>query len=106
MQAYLLAEELDIDPHQVRLDPGSPSKAYYNSKVLEDSFPIPATNDGEVARTLRGSTEILLPHTGLQITGGSLTVPNGFEKLRTAGAVARETLKEAASKKSGSRGAS
>ena len=101
VQAHLLAEELDIDPHQVRLDPGPPSKAYYNSKVLEDSFPIPATNDGEVARTLRGSTEILARLTGLQITGGSSTVPDGFEKLRMAGAVARETLKEAASRKSG-----
>ena len=101
VQAYLLAEELDVDPHQVRLDPGPPGKAYYNSKVLEDSFPIPATNDGEVARTLRGSTEILARLTGLQITGGSSTVPDGFEKLRMAGAVARETLKEAASRKSG-----
>src|SRR5262249_4672835 len=30
VQAHLLAEELDIDPHQVRLDPGPPSEAYYN----------------------------------------------------------------------------
>jgi isoquinoline 1-oxidoreductase subunit beta len=101
VQAHLLAEELDVDPHQVRLDPGRPSKAYYNAKVLEDSFPIPATNDGEVARTLRGSTEILARLIGLQITGGSSTVPDGFEKLRMAGAVARETLKQAASKQTG-----
>jgi len=30
---------------------------------------------------------------GMQITGGSTTVPDGYEKLRMAGAVARETLK-------------
>src|ERR1700716_3222387 len=101
VQAHLLAEELDIDPHQVRLDPGPPSKAYYNSKVLEDSFPIPATNDGEVARTLRGSTEILARLAGLQITGGSSPGPDGFKNRLVAGAVARETLKEAASRKSG-----
>lgn len=101
VQAHLLAEELDVDPHQVRLDPGRPSKAYYNTKVLEDSFPIPATNDSEVARTLRGSTEILARLIGLQITGGSSTVPDGFEKLRIAGAVARETQRN----RPGSRGA-
>jgi len=101
VQAHLLAEELDVDPHQVRLDPGRPSEAYYNTKVLEDSFPIPATNDSEVPRALRGSTEILARLIGLQITGGSSTVPDGFEKLRMAGAVARETLKEAASKQTG-----
>jgi len=101
VQAHLLAEELDIDPHQVRLDPGPPSEAYYNAKVLEDSVPIPATNDSGVARTVRGSTEIFTRLIGFQITGGSSTVPDGFEKLRMAGAVARETLKEAASKQTG-----
>ena len=101
VQAHLLAEELDIDPHQVRLDPGPPSEAYYNAKVLEDSVPIPATNDSGVARNVRGSTEIFTRLIGFQITGGSSTVPDGFEKLRMAGAVARETLKEAASKQTG-----
>src|SRR5499427_2456947 len=57
VQAHLLAEELDVDPHQVRLDPGRPSEAYYNTKVLEDSFPIPATDDGDVARTVRGTSD-------------------------------------------------
>src|SRR5262249_4952384 len=74
VQAHLLAEELDVDPHQVRLDPGRPSAAYYNAKVLEDSIPMPATNDGEVARTLRRSTEVLARLVGLQVTGGSSTV--------------------------------
>ena len=38
---------------------------------------------------------------GMQITGGSTTVPDSFEKLRLAGAVARETLKAAAAQKTG-----
>lgn len=38
---------------------------------------------------------------GLQITGGSSTTPNSFTKLRTAGPVARETLKEAAAQRTG-----
>src|SRR5262249_51852083 len=42
-----------------------------------------------------------LKQSGLQQTGGSSTVPDTYEKLRIAGAVARETLKAAAAKRSG-----
>ena len=35
---------------------------------------------------------------GMQVTGGSTTVPDGYEKLRRAGAVARETLKATAAR--------
>ena len=35
------------------------------------------------------------------MTGGSSTVPDTYEKLRVAGAVARETLKAAAAKRAG-----
>lgn len=38
---------------------------------------------------------------GMQVTGGSSSVPDGYEKLRMAGAVARETLKKAAAQKTG-----
>lgn len=38
---------------------------------------------------------------GLQGTGGSTTIPDSFDKLRKAGAVARETLKLAASQRTG-----
>src|SRR5262249_25855456 len=38
---------------------------------------------------------------GTQMTGGSSSVPDTYEKLRVAGAVARETLKAAAAKRSG-----
>jgi isoquinoline 1-oxidoreductase subunit beta len=37
----------------------------------------------------------------LQQTGGSSSIPDTYEKLRVAGAVARETLKAAAAKRSG-----
>ena len=35
------------------------------------------------------------------MTGGSSTLPDTYEKLRVAGAVARETLKAAAAKRLG-----
>ena len=38
---------------------------------------------------------------GAQVTGGSTSVPDSFDKLRQAGAVARETLKAAAAEETG-----
>ncbi len=84
IQAYLLAEELDVDPTQVRLSPGVPSPTYYNSTVMNEGMP--------------GMGHVIGRLMGLQITGGSSTVPDMYERLRRAGAVARETLKRTAAK--------
>ena len=46
---------------------------------------------------MRGVADAAIKFMGMQMTGGSSTVPDGYEKLRVAGAVARETLKAAAS---------
>lgn len=101
IQAYLLAEELDVDPHKVRIDPGPPSSTYFNTRIMDDGLPFAAIDDGFLARSARGGGEVLSRVLGMQITGGSSTVADGFHKLRMAGAVARETLKEAAARKSG-----
>lgn len=83
IQSMLLAEELDVDPYAVKLSPGKPSLAYYNGVVMEEGAP--------------GFGDIIGKLMGMQITGGSSTVPDMFWRLRYAGAVARETLKKAAS---------
>ncbi|CAN7631082.1 molybdopterin-dependent oxidoreductase [Bradyrhizobium sp. LjRoot220] len=101
MQAHLLAEELDVDPNAVRIDPGPPSAVYFNSRIMDDGLPFAALDDGFLARSARSGGEVLSRMLGMQITGGSSTVPDGFHKLRMAGAVARETLKEVAAKRSG-----
>nr|WP_157287140.1 molybdopterin cofactor-binding domain-containing protein [Bradyrhizobium yuanmingense] len=101
IQAHLIAEELDVDPHKVRIDPGPPSPTYFNSRVMDDSLPFSTIDDGMMARGARGGGEVLSRVLGMQITGGSSTVPDGYQKLRMAGAVARETLKEAAARRSG-----
>ncbi|MGQ0682419.1 molybdopterin cofactor-binding domain-containing protein [Bradyrhizobium sp.] len=101
IQAHLIAEELDVDPHKVRIDPGPPSPAYFNSRIMDDSLPFSTIDDGFLARGARGGGEVLSRVLGMQITGGSSTVPDGYHKLRMAGAVARETLKEAAARRSG-----
>ena len=49
----------------------------------------------------RGVMDVLMKFLGMHVTGGSSSVPDAYQKLRTAGAVARETLKKAASDKTG-----
>ena len=97
IQAALVAEELDIDWKDIKVNPGPPGAAYYNTKVMAEGFPIAATDDGLIASGLRVAGDVGAKFLGLQLTGGSSTVRDGFEKLRIAGAVARETLLAAAS---------
>src|SRR5689334_23759611 len=62
----LVAEELDVDIYKVKVDFAPPGEVYINGML------------------------------GGQITGGSTSVRDGWEKLRIAGAQAREMLVQAA----------
>ncbi len=101
IQAHLIAEELDVDPHSVRLTPGLPGPAYYNANVLKEGSPFPQYDESWMAQRVRGLMELPAKLMGMQMTGGSTTTPEAYEKLRMAGAVARETLKEAAARQTG-----
>ncbi len=101
MQARLIAEELDIDPSAAVITPGLPGPAYYNGAVLEEGVPFPAYDDSAVAETARRFMSVPAKLMSMQMTGGSSTVPDGYHKMRMAGAVARETLKEAAALQTG-----
>jgi len=101
IQAALVAEELDLDWNDIKVDPGPPGTAYYNTKVLAEGFPIAATDDGTLAHGMRVVGDALGKFLSLQITGGSSTVADGYEKLRIAGAVARDVLLSAASRQTG-----
>lgn len=101
LQAMLIAEELDIDLDQVRIAPGQPSAAYYNTALADEMVPFPAADQSVMARTARGVADAVVKLMGMQMTGGSSTAPDSYEKLRIAGAVARETLKAAAAKRTG-----
>ena len=61
--------------------------------------PFAPTDDSFAANTTRAVMDSMMKFAGMQITGGSTTVPDSYEKLRVAGAVARETLKMAAAEK-------
>ena len=101
VQAMLVAEELDVAWGGFRVEPGPPSKAYYNAAVLPEGMPFASINDGFVARQGRALGGAVAKLIGLQITGGSSTVPDAYEKLRAAGAVARTMLVAAAAQRSG-----
>ncbi|WP_136442610.1 xanthine dehydrogenase family protein molybdopterin-binding subunit [Pacificoceanicola onchidii] len=101
IQAYLIAEELDMDPKDTIRDPGLPGPAYYNAEVMAEGSPLPAYDDSATAETIRSVLRVVPKLFALQMTGGSSTVPDMYEKLRHAGAVARETLKQAAANRTG-----
>ncbi|KKL10597.1 hypothetical protein LCGC14_2554220, partial [marine sediment metagenome] len=96
IQAHMIAEELDVDLDAVQITPGPPSPVYYNGVVGVEAMPIAATSETMLARTGRGASDVAGKLLGLQLTGGSSTVPDMYDRLRMAGAVARETLLAAA----------
>lgn len=101
IQAMLIAEELDIDPATATLDSGQPHPAYFNGIIAAESMPFPAWEHGVVADTVRDVMMNVARLTGSQFTGGSSSVADLHETLRLAGATARETLKAAASARTG-----
>ncbi|HHY49856.1 MAG TPA: xanthine dehydrogenase family protein molybdopterin-binding subunit, partial [Alphaproteobacteria bacterium] len=101
VQAALVAEELDLEWGQFSVEPGSPSAAYFNTALANEQVPFMSTDTSAAAEALRSAMGAVFKVLGLQLTGGSSTVPDSFVKLRLAGAVARETLKAAASRQSG-----
>ncbi|MEO0911572.1 MAG: molybdopterin cofactor-binding domain-containing protein [Pseudomonadota bacterium] len=101
MQAALIAEEMDLAWGQFEVEPGMPSPAYYNTASADEAVPFISTDESLAARTMRGVAGAAIKLLGMQVTGGSTSVADSYEKLRIAGAVARETLKLAASQASG-----
>lgn len=94
--AALVAEEMDLDWSAIRVIHGPASKAYFNSAVLAEGIPFAPTDDSRLANTMRGAMDIPAQFLGLQITGGSSSIPDAFEKMRLAGAAARMALVQAA----------
>lgn len=94
--AALVAEELDVELDQVTVEHGPAAPAYANIAMLEDGLPFPQFDDSTVAELARDGMAVLGKFLALQVTGGSTSTIDAFEKMRHAGAVARETLKAAA----------
>ena len=97
--AALIAEELDVDLDQITVIHGPPAKAYYNSALFGLVLPFDDYKVSEWQQAVRkfaGNGAKLL---SLQLTGGSTSMRDGFERMRHAGATAREVMKQAAAKR-------
>jgi len=99
--AAMVAEELNVTLESVEVIHGPASKAYFNAAVIEEGLPFAATDHGSLAEGVRNFTKVPGKFLGIQITGGSSSVPDAFEKMRLAGAAAREVLLKAAAQKLG-----
>ena len=100
-QAMLIAEELDLEWGSFDISFGQPSAAYWNTAMADESVPFMSTDEGGTAKTVRRVMSGMFKLMGLQGTGGSTSMADSFDKLRSAGATARETLKLAAANRSG-----
>lgn len=101
IQPIMIAEELDLEPGQFEIRFAGPSPAYFNTGFAHELAPFMAADQSPEAERARAAALDWLRKSGLQMTGGSSTIPDTYEKMRVAGAVARETLKAAAAKRSG-----
>lgn len=97
--AMLAAEEMDARWDQVRVEDPPEDGTYRNVDILIDGLPFSPEETGtvvDVAHWMAGKLGGVL---GVNATGGSTTVRDAWLPMRTAGAVARDLLLRAASRK-------
>ncbi len=99
--AALVAEELDVELAQVKVEHGPASWAYYNSEMLAEGGPFAFYEEGIAAETMRDVMGAVGKILGFQGTGGSASIRDGFDKMRQAGAAARLMLVAAAADRLG-----
>lgn len=94
--AALVAEELDVPLEAVTVEHGPASWAYYNSAMFAEGGPFAFYDEGMLAEMARSAMGGLGKILGLQGTGGSSSIRDGYDKMRQAGAAARAMLLAAA----------
>ncbi|MCX7669032.1 MAG: molybdopterin-dependent oxidoreductase, partial [Anaerolineae bacterium] len=99
--AALVAEELEVGLDQVKVEHGPASGAYYNSAAMSENAPFASFEHGFMKDSFRSVMGAIGKVIALQITGGSTSTVDAFEKMRHAGALAREMLKGAAARQLG-----
>jgi len=95
--AAMVAEELDVPWDSIRTLHGPAAQAYYNGALLGMALPFKDYALKGWQEKAKAATEFLPKMLGLQVTGGSTSVIDAFDKMRMSGATAREMLKLAAS---------
>lgn len=95
----LIAEELDVAWEDIRVIHGPAAQAYYNGALMSHALPINDYERTGFHEAMIDAMTVIPKTVGLQITGGSTSTIDAYEKLRQAGATARETLKRAAAER-------
>ena len=85
--AALVAEELDVAWEDINVMHGPPAQAYYNSALLGSALPFKHYEDTDFKHGLRQSVGKVGKLLSLQVTGGSTSMKDGFERMRHAGAL-------------------
>lgn len=93
--AMMVAEELDLDWKTIKTEHGPASNSYYVGIMME-SLAGHQYDHSAWATRVRSLSHIPAKFLGLQLTGGSMSTPDGFIKMRSAGASARMALTQAA----------
>ena len=99
--AALVAEEMDLDLADVRVIHGPASSAYFNGGMMREGVPFLPIDESWLANTMRDAMMIPAKFLGMQMTGGSTSVVDGYDKMRLAGAAARAALVQAAATRLG-----
>ena len=99
--AMLVAEELDISLAKVRLQQAGPESLYGNVVMLTATLPfhpLEAESDNPPAKVKLGQWFVgkIARELGINATGGSSSVADAWEPLRTAAALARASLLDSA----------
>ena len=90
--AALVAEEMDLDWDGVRVIHGPAARAYWNGAIMGLGLPFPEYARTEFQGRLALGMALMAKGVGVQVTGGSTSTVDAFERMRAAGALARETL--------------
>jgi len=86
--AMMVAEELDLDWKTIKTEHGPASNSYYVGIMME-AMAGHQYDHGKKATFIRELSHIPAKFMGMQLTGGSMSTPDGFIKMRSAGASAR-----------------
>ncbi len=95
--AALVAEELDVPMEMITAEHGPASETYYNATALSLGLPFADYSSSTLRDIAESAVAVPAKFIGMQITGGSTSTRDAFERMRSAGAAARVALVKSAS---------